>query len=469
MEGTNNLTTGPINNQLFKLAMPIMATSFIQMAYSLTDMAWVGRLGSEAATVVGSVGIFVWMTTALTLLGKIGSEVSIAQSVGAENKEDARLFASHNFTISLIISIVWGLMFMLLAEPIISIFNLDQGSSEIAASGGISKDAVSYLRIIAMGFPFIFLTSTFTGMYNAVGRSTIPFYISGTGLIFNMVLDPLFIFTFDLKTDGAAYATLISQGIVLALFIYNIRSRNKILDGFKFFVKLQKKYAKRVFKLGLPVAVFNMLFAIVNLFLSRLASNYGGHIGVMTLTTGALIEGITWNTAQGFSTALGAFIAQNYAAGKYDRVIKAWYITLKMTAVFGTLCTILFVGFGNEVFALFVPHEPEAFTAGGLYLRISGYSQLFMMLEITSQGLFYGIGRTAPPAIISIFFNYSRIPLALFLVGVVGFSGAVLGVEGIWWAVSLTSIGKGLFLTLWFIKIRKKVLNPNSDGYSFKG
>lgn len=465
MEGTRNLTTGPINSQLFRLAMPIMATSFIQMAYSLTDMAWVGRLGSEAATVVGSVGIFVWMTTALTLLGKIGSEVSIAQAVGAENKEDARLFASHNFTISLIIAIAWGIMFFVFAEPIISIFKLDQGSGALAGGGAISKDAVSYLRIISMGFPFIFLTATFSGMYNAVGRSTIPFYISGTGLVLNMILDPLFIFTFDLKTDGAAYATLISQGIVFLLFVYNIRKRNRILDGFKFFVKLQRRFTKRVFKLGFPVAIFNMLFAIVNLFLSRLASDHGGHIGVMTLTTGALIEGITWNTAQGFSTALGAFIAQNYAAGKFDRVIKAWHITLKMTAIFGTLCTILFVGYGSEVFSLFVPNEPDAFNAGGLYLKISGYSQLFMMLEITSQGIFYGLGRTAPPAIISIVFNYSRIPLALLLVSVVGVGGVALGVEGIWWAVSLTSIGKGAFLTIWFMLIRKKVLDPSNKSY----
>ena len=188
----------------------------------------------------------------------------------------------------------------------------------------------------------------------------------------------------------------------------------------------------------------------------------------MTLTTGALIEGITWNTAQGFSTALGTFIAQNYAAGKYDRVIKAWHVTLKMTAVFGSLCTLLFVFFGSEVFSLFVPHEPEAFKAGGLYLQISGLSQLFMTLEITSQGVFYGIGRTTPPAIISIFFNYSRIPLALILTGSIAIGGIALGVEGIWWAVSITSICKGTFLTLWFVSIKNKVLGKDSKGYTLE-
>ena len=77
MQGIKNLTQGPINKQLFNLAMPIMATSFIQMAYSLTDMAWVGRLGSEAVAAVGSVGILTWMSGSISLLNKVGSEVSV--------------------------------------------------------------------------------------------------------------------------------------------------------------------------------------------------------------------------------------------------------------------------------------------------------------------------------------------------------------------------------------------------------
>ena len=102
MQGIKNLTQGPINKQLFNLAMPIMATSFIQMAYSLTDMAWVGRLGSEAVAAVGSVGILTWMSGSISLLNKVGSEVSVGQSIGAQNHEDARNFASHNITIALL-------------------------------------------------------------------------------------------------------------------------------------------------------------------------------------------------------------------------------------------------------------------------------------------------------------------------------------------------------------------------------
>ena len=188
------------------------------------------------------------------------------------------------------------------------------------------------------------------------------------------------------------------------------------------------------------------------MFLCRTASEQGGHIGLMTFTTGGQIEAITWNTSQGFSTALSTFIAQNYAAGRIERVLKAWHTTLWMTGIFGTFCTLLFVFFGNEVFSIFVP-ELAAYEAGGVFLRIDGYSQLFMMLEITMQGVFYGIGRTIPPAIISIVCNYMRIPLAILFVQM------GMGVEGIWWAVCVTTVAKGLVLLSWFVIIKKKCLS----------
>lgn len=442
MQGAKNLTRGPINRQLFKLAMPIMATSFIQMAYSLTDMAWVGRLGSEAVAAIGAVGILTWMAGSVALLNKVGAEVSVAQSIGMQNREDARNFASHNLTIALIIAACLGSLFFLLATPILGIFELEKS---------ITDHAVTYLRIISTALPFVFLSAAFTGIYNAAGRSNTPFYISGAGLIINMVLDPLLIFGLGWGTTGAAIATWLSEAIVFGIFIYKLRYKDDLLGGFAFLTTLKKKYTRRIFKLGLPVATLNTLFAFVNMFLSRTASEQGGHIGLMAFTTGGQIEAITWNTSQGFSTGLSTFIAQNYAAGQKSRVKKAWYTTLWMTGIFGTLCSLLFIFFGSEVFSIFVP-EPEAFRVGGDYLRIDGYSQLFMMLEITMQGVFYGLGRTVPPAIVSIGCNYMRIPVALLLVH------WGMGVDAIWWAVCGTTIAKGVILTTWFIIIKRKIL-----------
>ena len=147
----------------------------------------------------------------------------------------------------------------------------------------------------------------------------------------------------------------------------------------------------------------------------------------MTMTAGGQIEAIAWNTSQGFSTALSTFVAQNFAARKKERVLGAYHTTLKMTALFGIFCTLLFVFFGSEVFSLIIP-EKAAYEAGGVFLRIDGYSMLFMMLEITMQGLFYGTGRTLPPAIISITFNSLRIPMAIGLTAMgLGITGCLVG------------------------------------------
>ena len=409
MKGTKNLTQGPILRQLFTLAMPIMATSFIQMAYSLTDMAWVGRLGSEAIAAVGSVGILTWMSTAIALLNKVGAEVNVGQAIGAQDEQAARNFASNNITLALLISVLWGAILFIFARPIISIYELQPHIEDMA---------VEYLRIISTALPFVFLSTAFTGTFNAAGRSKIPFSINGIGLITNIILDPLLIFGLGWGTTGAAIATWLAEAIVCFLFVYQLKKKKILWDNFIFFTHLKKQYAVRIIKIGLPVATFNTLFAFVNMFLGRTASEQGGHLGLMALTTGGQIEAITWNTSQGFATALSAFVAQNYAARQVARVLKE---------------------------------------TGGVFLRIDGYSQIFMMLEITIQGVFYGIGRTMPPAVISVSCNYLRIPMALLFVS------WGWGLPGIWWSVTITSTMKGIICLIWFMAIKKKALSYQAD------
>jgi putative MATE family efflux protein len=443
MQGIKNLTDGPIRRQLFNLAMPIMGTSFIQMAYNLIDMAWIGRLGSESVAAIGAVGILTWISTSLAMLNKTAAEVSVAQSIGARNTEDARRDASHNLTIALLLSLAWGTGLFLLARPVVGFYRLDDD---------ITAEAVRFLRILILGFPFVFLSFSFTGIHNAAGRSRVPFLVNGLGLVLNIVLDPLFIFVFGWGTSGAAAATCLSQALVCMLFVARLRRGGRLLGGFPFFVRLRAHYTRRIFRLGLPVALLNALFALINFFMGRTASLRGGHIGLMTLTAGGQIEALAWNTAQGFSTALGAFTAQNYAAGRKDRVMGAYRATLLMTTFFGIFCTLLFWQYGGEIFSLIVP-DPVAYASGGIFLRIDSCSMLLMMVEITMQGLFYGTGRTLPPALVSIGFNLLRIPLAILL------SSTGLGVTGVWWAMSLTSMAKGIASFVWFRLLRKKILS----------
>ena len=447
MQNIKNLTSGPIQRQLFHLALPVMGTSFIQMAYSFTDMAWVGGLGSKAVAAIGAVGILTWTTNSIALLNKVGSEVTVSQSIGMHDLERARSFAQHNLTLSIRIALVWTLLLFTLAPALIGLFGL---------SDDVSQLSTSYLHIVSMAFPFLFLSSAMTGIYNASGHTKVPFWINGTGLITNMVLDPVLIHLCHLGTNGAALATFLSQMLVCLLFVYMLKKRYPIFDRFQFFLrKLKPDYVRSIIRLGLPVSMLNTFFSLISLFLARIASAQGGHLGVMTLTAGGQLEALAWYTAQGFSTALSTFTAQNYAAQQFDRMRKGYLTTLQMITVFGVVCTIGFYFFGNEIFSLIVS-EPEAYQAGGHYLRIDSFSMIFMPYEITTQGFFYGISRTVPPATISIVFNVMRIPLALL------FAAFGMGISGLWWAISLSSILKGIAAGIWLHFIVKKI-QPNKN------
>jgi putative MATE family efflux protein len=443
--GVRNLTEGKIFKQLILLAMPIMATSFIQMAYTLTDMAWLGRLGSREMASVGAMGIILWFLSSVALLTKVGAEISIAQSIGANRLDKARIYASHTITISLIIGFLISLFLLFATDPLITLFKLETDIAEMAHG---------YLRIVSISLPTVFLTFTFSGIYNGSGRTTIPFYFMAIGLISNMTLDPLLIFGIGgigaMGTKGAAVATVISQFIVMALFIRKTKQKNGILNRFPYFVKLQKSYTSHIFRLGAPIAAMNCLFAAINFYMARIASIHGGHLGVMSQTTGGQIESITWNTSQGFSTALSTFVAQNYTAGKKDRTVKAYRYTLITLLSLGIIVTALFLLFGKPIFSIFVVEE-AARIAGGEYLFIVAFCQLFMMLEITTLGMWNGYGRTLPPATVSIAFNLARIPLALWL-------APQYGITGVWLAITFSAIIKGIISPAWWqIVYRKKI------------
>ncbi len=439
-----DLTQGNIFRKLFSLALPLLAISFIQMAYNLVDILWIGRLGSEAVAAVGSVGMLMWMMNSVALISKVSAEISIGQSIGAGRLDKASVYASHTTTIAIILGVTFGLLFFLFPKPYVSFYQLENT---------IADQAEGYLRIISIGLPLVFLGLNFSGIYIGSGRSDIPFYFNSVGLVLNIILDPILIFGIgpipEMGIRGAALATIISQGTVVGLFLNHLKKKNGLLGKFSLLIRLRRSFTINILKLGFPVAAMNVYFAFINMNLARIASLYGGHLGIMSQTTGGQIEGITWNSSSGFSTALGSFVAQNYAANKMERAKGAFRITLILMGILGAIASFAFMGYGQEIFSLFVP-EKEAYEAGGQYLFVLGISQLFMMLELTTQGMFNGLGRTTPPAIISIVFNTIRIPLAIFL-------GSRIGVTGVWWAITITSLFKGSILFIWYLILKRRI------------
>ena len=446
--GIHNLTEGKIFSTLIRLALPLMGTSFLQMAYTLMAMSWVGRLGtvshpeiatkSEAA--IGAIGMLLWLTSSVAYLAMIGSEVAVGQSIGAKKMKRAAIYASHSTTTSIVLSVVWVSTLFIFANPILSFFKL---------SADITADAVLYLRILTISLPFQFLSYNFAGIYNGAGRSTVPFKNNAAGLVLNMILDPILMFGMGMGLHGAAIGTVAAQLFVFSLFFYQIKYGNRILGDFSFFIKPKAIYLKRIIFLGTPVSIMNSLYAIINMNLARVASIHGGHLGMMAQTTGGQIEAVTWNTSQGFSTALSAFVAQNYAANKLERGKKAYIYTIRVMFTLGIFVSIAFILFGAQIFGFIVPEE-NAMRAGAEYLFVMGLVQIFMMFELTTQGMFNGIGRTVEPAVISITFNALRIPLAYYL-------ASQMGIVGVWWAIAISTVCKGIILPVWFTVVYKRV------------
>ena len=434
-QGIHNLTEGNIFSTLIKLALPLMGTSFLQMAYTLMAMSWVGRLGtvshpeiatkSEAA--IGAIGMLLWLTSSVAYLAMIGSEVAVGQSIGAKKMKRAAIYASHSTTISMILAVTWVSVLFVFANQILSFFKLE---------ADITADAVLYLRILTISLPFQFLSYNFTGIYNGAGRSMVPFKNNAAGLVLNMILDPILMFTMGLGLHGAAIGTVAAQLFVFLLFFYQIKFGSRILGHFSFFVKPKVIYLKRILFLGAPVSLMNSLYAIINMNLARVASIHGGHLGLMSQTTGGQIEAVTWNTSQGFSTAL-------------ERGKKAYFYTIRVMLTLGIVVSVCFILFGAQIFGIIVPEE-NAMKAGAEYLFVMGLVQIFMMFELTTQGMFNGIGRTIEPAVISITFNALRIPLAYFL-------ASHMGIVGVWWAIAISTVCKGIILPLWFSVVYRRV------------
>ncbi len=442
---TNDLTKGPILSGLVKMALPIMATSFIQMAYSLTDMLWIGFLGSSAVAAVGIAGFFVWLSQAFVFLGKTGTEIKVAQATGANDHDSAEEIARTGIHITMVIALIYSLAIVLLRNPLIAFFNTQDAA--------VDRMSLEYLVVIAMGMIFPFCNQVFTGIFNGRGDSKAPFKINTIGLVVNMVLDPILIFGYgpfpEMGVIGAALATIIAQAVVFAVFYYNIKYKHSLFHHFALFKKSRLLRIRQLIKMGFPPALQSGLFTLISIIIARIIANYGP-LPIAVQKVGSQIESITWMTALGIAVALGTFVGQNYGAKQYRRVVEGYRTAMRVSFLLGLFNTLLLFFGAKWLFMIFI-REPEAVVLGVDYLRILGLSQLFMCVEITSSGAFNGIGRTGPAAITSIAFNLLRIPMALYFS-----QSTLLGLNGIWWSITISSVLKGVVIYIWFGYILKK-------------
>ena len=451
MAKTYDLTQGDISGGIRRVALPLITASFVQMAYSMTDMIWLGRLGSESVAAVGVAGFFAWICNALSFTSKVGAEVTISQSLGSRSPVRARIYANQAAQLSSVMALCYALFVYAAAPWLVGIFHLDQNVADLSAQ---------YMRLICPGLFFTFNNNTYSGLYNGQGDSRTPLKIIATGLVCNIALDPLLIYGWGfipaMGTAGAAVATSFSQLVVFSIFFWNLYVRQSSIGKLRFFTRPQGRFVRRIAFLGLPVSLQNGIFATFSITLATIAAKWG-HIGVAVQSVGGQIEAITWMTAAGFSTALAAFTGQNYGAGKYKRAVKVYIASIVVT-------------FLACFFALSILYASSSYLIPVFATSRSGFNQEFMEIiqrifvydsvsclgiAIGGAGMDFllGLGKTR----ITLLMNFLkifvfRIPVLLILQLLIADGATALGVM-----MMITNCGTAIPITIISIYTARKL------------
>ena len=425
MKKNIDLLNGNILTSLTELALPIMATSLVQTAYNLTDMAWIGMVGSDAVAAVGAAAMYTWLSSGVATLARMGGQVKSAHAYGEGNRREAVQYGKGALQLALVLAAVYGIITNLFAGPLIDFFHLN--------SNLVVEDAIVYLRIACGLILFAFIGQTLTGLYTASGNSRTPFVANCIGM----------------GVAGAAIATVTAQFIVALVLVISMRRDPVLASQMRVWIPTPLSNIKTMVRIGFPAAIQSMLYCGISMVLTRFVTAWGD-TAVAVQRVGGQIESISWMTADGFGTAINAFVGQNYGAGNLKRVKKGYMTASVIMFIWGIFTTCLLIFGAAPIFSLFI-HEAEVIPAGADYLRIIGFSEMFMCVELMTVGALSGMGKTMEASVITIILTAARIPLAVIL------GGTAMGLNGIWWALTISSIVKGIIFFVYYLHIMKRM------------
>jgi putative MATE family efflux protein len=419
---------GNIYKVLVTLSLPIMINNLIQTMYNLVDGIWVSKISSVhfAATA------FVFPVNFLFIAIGIGISVAgtsiLSQLVGADREERAREYAAQLIGISVVLSVFFSI-FGVAATPMI-----------VKAMGGTGDLAVYsniYLRITFLDLPFLFLFYNINSIRNAQGDTITPTVLSGISAILNMILDPIFIFTFGWGIAGAAWATLLSRAL---LSIYGVRlilgHDNALRPDFKGF-RFNGEILRELSRIGFPAAIGQSGAAFGFIILNGFIVSYG----TATMAAFGMVNRITsliMQPAMGIGAALTAVIGQNIGARFYDRVRESFRKASLLTLTLGIGGGLVMFLFREPIVNFFIQSkdDPNVITQGIVYLSWISFSTPMMGMFSVFQGVFQGSGHTKYSMAMEIGRLWLvRIPLILLFKNFTD-----IGPTGIWFSMVFSNL-----------------------------
>ena len=429
---------GEPKKAIIKLSIPMIIAMSIQTLYNLIDALWVSGLGPDALAAVGFVFPFFFMALAISAGLGIGGGSAISRRIGANDKKGADMVAVHSIIITILIAILFTIPFFIFAEQLFILIG----------AGETTPTATLYARIIVSGAVIVFFSFVSNAILRAEGDAKRAMAAMALGGILNIILDPIFIYTFNLGVPGAAWATLLSMSVTsILLFYWLFIKKNTYLTfhfrGFHF----KKSIIKDILWVGFPASVQQFSMSIMMLLMNIILVRIGGTDGVAVFSAGWRVVTIASLPLLGIATGVVSVTGAAFGAKDYHKLNTAYLYAIKIGIIIESILAI-------STFIL-APLISAAFTQAEASIRIADDLTVFLKIVcifypgvafgMLSSSMFQGVGKGINALIVTIF---RTIILAAPLAWI--FSTTFdLGLPGAWWGIVVANLTGSITAFTW--------------------
>lgn len=380
-----NLGTGSIGKLLFTMSLPAILAQIINLLYNLVDRMYIGRIPDVGALALTGVGLsfpIIILITAFAALVSMGAAPRASIALGKGNKEEAEKILGNSFTALIIVSIVLTAIILIFGEEILLLFG---------ASSATIGYALDYIKIYAMGTIFVQMALGLNAFITAQGFANKSMQTILIGAVLNIILDPIFIFKFNMGVQGAALATIISQG-VSALWVFKfLRSEKSGLRIKSKYMKLEKNILLPSLLLGLSPFIMQFTESILAVVFNTSLQKYGGDLAVGTMTILTSVMQFSLLPLIGLTQGSQPIISYNFGANNLERVRDTFKLLLKVALVYSTSLW-LAIMLWPSLFAKIFTGDPELINMVIPSLRIFMSMSFMFSIQIACQQTFISLG-----------------------------------------------------------------------------
>lgn len=424
MRHTADLTGGNIGTSLLRFTLPMIAGAMLQQCYNIADTVIVGRFvgGDALAAVGGAYPLMVFLSSVIIGL-TTGSGVLFSIFHGARRPEALKRAVFTSAVLTAFVTVIVVSLSYFFLEPVVRLLQVPVGVV------GLMTD---YLTVVYGGLFFTYIYNFYASLLRSTGDSVTPLWFLGLSVVVNIGLDLILILHFGMGISGAAWATVVSQGMAsvgLAVF-FRICCRDMCLKRRDMCLSL--KSVKEIFTYSSLACMQQSVMNLGILAVQALVNSYGAVV-MAAFAAGVKVDSFAYMPAQEFGNAFSTFVAQNYGAGKSERVYSGTRIAFRWVVIFSAAVSAVVVVAAPWLIGLFVGHEQiEIIKAGSEYLRIEGAFYAGIGILFLWYGYFRAIRRPSVSVALTIVSLGLRVVLAYTISAMLS-----IGVNGIWWSVPI--------------------------------